>query len=351
MRWMIYGATGYTGVLVAHEAVKRGHTPILAGRNPDKLMPLARELGLEWVAFRLDDVNTIAEAIADCDLVYHAAGPFIHTSEPMIKACLATRTHYLDITGEISVFEKTLSYDEAARKVGIALISGVGFDVVPTDCLSKKVADQVPGATWLEIGFRALAGVSAGTTKSVLEMMPRGARLRRDGELVTSSVGRLQRTVPLLSGDYTGISVPWGDVVTAYHTTGIPNVTAYMVMPRAMATVTGLVAPIAQFAMRAGFLRRATGALVDRIVKGPSQTMRETSLCEIWVEARDESGNTAQAWLTTPEAYQFTALCAVVAIERMAQSHPIGATTPALAFGEDFVLDIEGTHYYETRPL
>jgi short subunit dehydrogenase-like uncharacterized protein len=343
MKWMIYGATGYTGVLVAEEAVKRGHTPILAGRNPDKLMPLAERLGLEWVAFQLDDVNTIAEAIADCDIVYHAAGPFIFTSEPMIKACLATGTHYLDITGEIDVYEKMFSYDEAARKVGIALIGGVGFDVVPTDCLAKYVADQVPGATHLEIGFQALSGVSAGTTKSLIEMLPNGARVRRDGTLKNVAVGAFQRTLHLPRGTYTGVSIPWGDVSTAYRTTGIPNITAFMVMPKTQATLTRLGAPFGQVFLKAGFVRKGISAIVDRVVTGPSESVREKARSVIWAEARDDAGNHVEVWLETPEAYYFTALAGILAVERTAELQPIGATTPALAFGADFVLEVEGT--------
>ncbi|MEO1644032.1 MAG: NAD(P)H-binding protein, partial [Chloroflexota bacterium] len=111
MAWMIYGATGYTGQLVVAEAVARGHRPLLAGRNPEKLATLADTYDLDFVAFQLNDPTVIAEAIADMDVVYHAAGPFVYTSEPMIRACLATHTHYLDITGEIDVFEQTFRYD------------------------------------------------------------------------------------------------------------------------------------------------------------------------------------------------------------------------------------------------
>src|SRR5687768_15065969 len=150
MDWMIYGATGYTGALLVEEAVRRGHKPILAGRNPDKLEVLADTYNLEYMAFRLDDVSIIAEAIAEMELVFHAAGPFIYSSEPMVRACLATKTNYLDITGEIEVFERNFSYDDTARKNGIALISGAGFDVVPSDCLAVQVAQQVRGASLLE---------------------------------------------------------------------------------------------------------------------------------------------------------------------------------------------------------
>src|SRR5690349_20732590 len=99
---MIYGATGYTGALVAEAAVQRGHKPILAGRDASKLKPLAERLGLEWQAISLDDTAALGKAVAEVDLVMHCAGPFTMTSRPMLRACLAGKAHYLDITGEVN---------------------------------------------------------------------------------------------------------------------------------------------------------------------------------------------------------------------------------------------------------
>jgi short subunit dehydrogenase-like uncharacterized protein len=158
-RWMLYGATGYTGQLIAAEAVRRGHRPILAGRSAEKLAPLAELHKLEYVAFSLDDLTSIARAITNggVDLVLHAAGPFVRTAEPMLRACVVTQTNYLDITGEYPVFESTFSYGQSAQKV--AFISGVGFDVVPSDCLAAYTAAKVPNATQLEIAILTLSRI------------------------------------------------------------------------------------------------------------------------------------------------------------------------------------------------
>ncbi|MCB9454253.1 MAG: saccharopine dehydrogenase NADP-binding domain-containing protein, partial [Anaerolineaceae bacterium] len=152
-QWMLYGATGYSGRLLAEEAIRRGHQPLLAGRSEEKLQPLAESLGLEYRAVPLDDAEALTRAVSRVALVLHAAGPFMQTSPPMLAACLSAGTHYLDITGEIPVLRNIFTFDEAARERGIALISGVGFDVIPTDCLSRYVADQVSGATTLELAF------------------------------------------------------------------------------------------------------------------------------------------------------------------------------------------------------
>src|SRR3954451_12448817 len=132
--WIIYGANGYTGELIAREAVRRGHRPILGGRNASTIDALARELGCESRLFGLDDSGGVAAALQNVALVLHCAAPFVLTSAPMVDACLRAGAHYLDITGEISVFEAIVRRDAEAKARGVTLLPGVGFDVVPTDC-------------------------------------------------------------------------------------------------------------------------------------------------------------------------------------------------------------------------
>ncbi len=345
---MIYGATGYTGQLVLAEALLRGHKPIVAGRSEAKVRALARAFGLPYAVFALDDVNVVARHIAECELVYHAAGPFTHTSAPMLRACLATRTHYLDITGEIDVFERVFAHDEVARKNGVALLSGVGFDVIPSDCLAAYVAAQVPTATHLEIGLQALAQVSAGTAKSMLEMLPQGVRVRREGVLVSQAFGVGARTITLTNGTHRAMPIPWGDVSTAYRTTGIPNITAYMAFPRVAIGTLRVVSPLVRLLGRSQAVKRGLGWLLDRTLWGASERLRETGRSYLWARAWDKHGSSAQAWLETAEGYAFTAQAAMPVIERVLEDPPIGALTPAQAWGADFVLTIAGTRRFDT---
>src|SRR5207248_2478065 len=99
---LIYGANGYTGSLIARTAVARGQQPVLAGRNAEALAALARELSLEHRTFSLDKPGAVEEGIEGVPVVLHCAGPFAKTFKPMADACLRRRTHYLDITGEVS---------------------------------------------------------------------------------------------------------------------------------------------------------------------------------------------------------------------------------------------------------
>jgi short subunit dehydrogenase-like uncharacterized protein len=350
LRWMIYGATGYTGSLVAEEAVRRGHRPLLAGRNEEKLRKLGRRLGLKYVAFGLDNVNTIAQHTATVDLVYHAAGPFVFTSEPMIRACLATHTHYVDITGEVPVLEHTATYDDVAHKNGVALISGAGFDVIPSDCLAAYVAARVPRAATLEIAFQALTRVTAGTALSVLEMLPQGGIVRRGGMLQKLRLGAGIRTVSMPNGPQRALPIPWGDLAAAYRSTHIPNITTYMVVPRALAAAAPVMGSVGSLLLRSGLVRHVAGSIASRVLRGPDPAQRASLRSYLWARAADDLGNSAEAWLISAEGYAFTAQAAVPVVERVLQEKPAGALTPSQAFGPDFVLEIAGTQRLDALP-
>jgi short subunit dehydrogenase-like uncharacterized protein len=299
----------------------------------------------------LRDNRALATALARVDLVFHAAGPFVHTSEPMIRACLAAGTHYVDITGEIPVFQNTFAHDRAAVERGIALISGVGFDVVATDCLAGHVANQVPNAIELEIAIAAPVRASAGTTKTMLELFPQGGRVRREGQLAPQPWGTGARWIRFLDRERSAIPIPWGDLETAFQTTGIPNITTYLALPKHLGCLIRWMAIPGQMALAIKSVRRAFQKAVEKTFHGPDAETHQSARSYVWARAADEQGNEAQAWLETLEAYQFTAVAGVRCVEKVSESQPKGALTPALAFGPDFVLEIEGTRRYETPPI
>lgn len=348
MRWMIYGATGYTGKLVAQEAVKRGHKPVLAGRSTQKLKALAQQLNLDYRAFDVDDVETIASHLEDIAVVYHTAGPFIHTSDTMIQACLRTKTYYLDITGEYAVFENTFHYDTQAQEAGIVLISGVGFDVVPSDCLCKYVADQLPDATELEIAIHGVSKASAGTTQSALEMIGTGGRIRRDGDLLYHQLGSDIKPFRFPDGERQLINFPWGDLATAYRTTGIPNITTYFALSNTLTTLFRLTGSIPTALMGSKTLRSLVQKVVGWGMSGPSESLRNTGKSVIYAKVCNANGDHVEAWLETIEAYLYTAKIGVLSVERVLNIGLNGATTPALAFGKDFALEVEGTVIKDT---
>lgn len=348
MRWMIYGASGFSGTLLAEEAVRRGHRPILAGRSASKLAPLAERLKLEYVTFDLKKLDAIAKAISGFDLVFHAAGPFIYTSDPMLRACVLSGVNYVDITGEYSVFENTFAYDEAARRLNLAFISGVGFDVVPSDCLANTVAAKVPDATQLEIAIAGITNMSAGTAKSGLSLISQGGMVRRNGKSIDYPLGAGAKKFRFPIGELPAIPIPWGDLSTAYRSTGIPNITTYMHFPGTLVAAARIGAPILQTLMASASIRGFAEKVMGKIMRGPGEQSRQTRRAYLWARATDAEGTTQQAWLETVEPYRFTAFSGVLCAEKLLVNRPVGALTPAQAFGADFVLEIEGTRRMDT---
>jgi short subunit dehydrogenase-like uncharacterized protein len=349
---MLYGAYGFTGRLLVAEAVRRGHRPVLAGRNAARLAELGTRFDLDWLALDLDYAQRLHKTVERFDLVFHAAGPFVHTSQPMIRACLAGQTHYIDITGEISVFQNTFNYDAEARQRGIALLSGGGYDIVPSDCLARYVAEQVPDATHLETAIHALGGVTSGTVKSGLanlDIARKGSLVRRDNRLVPMALGKGSRKIRFSDGRERRVSpFPWGDLVTAAHTTGIPNITSYLALPR----IPGLRlfgGPSTRL-LAASPVRRVAGRAADLLFHGPDEKLQRTGHTYLYARATNAAGVSAEAWLETVETYRFTALAGIQLVERMLAEKLSGAVTPAGAFGADFVLGIEGTRRFDNLP-
>ena len=342
--WMIYGANGYTGRLVAETAVRHGHKPILAGRSRDAVAPLAERLGLPGVAVALEDRDGLARALAGVDLVYLAAGPFARTSAPMLRACLDAGVNYVDIAGEIPVIENALAFDGEARSRGVLVLPAAGFDVVPTDCLARYVADRTPGAVELELAVRALTRVSRGTAVTMLDMLPQGGFVVRGGRLVPDPIGA--RVKPVRFSDGRTVlcsSAPWGDLATAPGSTGIGNVTTYIAYPRAMIRALRFALPL----LSIGPIRAGLQAIARRTFIGPGERSRATERSFLWARASDGKGGGAEAWLETGETYRFTADAAIRVVEKVLANRPTGALTPAQAFGADFVLEIEGTRRHD----
>jgi len=340
---LIYGSTGYTGRLIVMEALERGLRPTLAGRNAAAVRTQAQSLGLEWRAARIDDPAALDAALADATVVLHCAGPFAHTWRAMSDACLRRRVHYLDITGEIAVFEGLARRDAEARAAGIMLLPGVGFDVVPSDCLAAHLARRLPNASHLALGFRALGGASRGTLTTMVENLGTPGAIRRDGKI--EAVPQAWRTRRIDFGDgklRDATTIPWGDVSTAFHSTGIPNVEVYMSMRRAVryaAIASRWFGPV----LRTRIARRMLTAWVRRGAPGPSEAQRKRGASLLWGEAVAASGERVEARLRGASGYAMTAQTAVhLATKVLAGEAPFGFQTPSRAYGPDVILEVPG---------
>lgn len=349
-QFLIYGANGYTGELITRVAVERGLKPIIGGRNEAAIRELAEKHGLDHRVFSLDETAKLDAALSEVTSVLHCAGPFSLTSRQMGEACLRTKTHYTDITGEIAVFEACALADQKARDAGIMVMPGVGFDVVPSDCLAMHLKKRLPSATHLTLGWYGMGRMSHGTQATMTMNVGKGGALRLDGKII--SVPAAWRKLEIDFGDSvvkTGVLIPWGDVSTAYHSTGIPNIEVYTIAP-----------PSAIKAMK---LSRYLGWLmatapVQKYLRskipagGPSDEERAKGKTLLWGEAVDEDGNRVESRMQCPEGYTTTALAALNITEKiLAGNFTPGFQTPAKAYGADLILEIEGVTRQDDHPL
>lgn len=340
--FLLYGANGYTGNLIARLAVERGLRPLLAGRDRDKISRLANELGLEHRAFALEDTAALEAALREVAAVLHCAGPFSHTSKLMADACLKTKTHYLDITGEIVVFEALAARDHEARSAGVMLLPGVGFDVVPSDCLAAHLKRRLPSATKLTLAIQGLGRISHGTATTMVENINRGGLIRREGKLTSVPTAWKTREIDFGRGAVKAVTIPWGDVATAFHSTGIPNIEVYAALPNAMRWMMKLSRPLSSL-LAAAPVQRFLKKRIKAQPAGPSDEERKRGKSFVWGEVTDDAGQTLVSRQQGPEGYTLTALAALAIVEKVLTGNaPAGFQTPSLAYGADLILEIEG---------
>lgn len=341
MSFLIYG-TGYSGELIAREAVARGHRPTLAGRRAEPVERLAGELGLPSLVFPLEDPGRLAEALEPFPAVLHCAGPFIGTFGPMVAACFRTGTHYLDITGEIAVFEALARTDAEAWDAGVVVLPGTGFDVVPTDCLAAHLAGRLPDASSLILAFQSRGGLSRGTALTTLGRLGEPGAVRKQGRITPVPHGWKVREFDFGDGPRRAVTIPWGDVATAFHSTGIPDVEVYLAQsPRAIRAMRRVrwFGPL----LRTGPVRALLAGLIRRRMTGPSDEERSRGETRVYGEVRSGSGALARARLRGPDGYTFTAMAAVRIMEAVLDGRVApGFQTPSRALGSDFVLQIPG---------
>ena len=343
--WLLYGANGYTGKLIAEEAARRKLRPIVAGRNEQAVAQLASKLGCEARVFELNDPHRVATHLEGITAVLNCAGPFSRTARVLIEASIHQRVHYLDITGEWEVIEHAAAQNARAVEAGISILPAVGFDVVPSDCLAAMLADRLPSATQLQLAFAGTGGFSPGTAKTILEALPRGGRARIEGVIRQVPIAWKVMEVPFRDGKKQAMTIPWGDIASAYYSTGIPNIEVYLAAPRrqiAWARRLRRVLPVA----RLGIVQKLAARLIDRRIRGPSERERASERSSFWGRVSDRRGRQASATLETLSGYQLTVETALASLERVLAGHtPKGFAPPSKAFGKEFILEIRDTDF------
>lgn len=342
--WMIYGAYGYTGELMVREAVRRGLRPVIAGRTEAKLAPLAAELGLQYRAFELEQAGDKLEGLS---AVLNCAGPFSSTAKPVIEACLRTRVHYIDISGEIAVFQLCASLDEAAREAGVVLCPGAGFDIVPTDCLAAMLKERMPDAQTIDLAFSFGTRPSIGTVRTLIEGATGAGLIRRDHRLTPVANGYRISKLPFPNGRRWSVTIPWGDVYTAGVSTGVPNGMVYTALPLALCLLLRVTNPMRGL-LATEWAQRRLDRLASRIFRGGPDAQALTDQgTEFWGQAVDAEGRRVSATMSGPNVYALTIDTALAIAE-----HCLGGTdrggylTPSMLKGAQFFASRRGVQVH-----
>jgi short subunit dehydrogenase-like uncharacterized protein len=327
-KWLIYGANGYSGELIAKKAKEQNLNPVIAGRKAETINLLAKDLNFEARIFDLTDSSRIEKNLEDIDVVIHCAGPFSMTAKPMIEACISSKTHYLDITGEISVFELAKSYDNKAKEAGVVLCPGVGFDVIPTDCLASQLKELMPDATHLSLGFDSKSGFSPGTAKTSVEGLAQGGKVRKGGKIVSVPLAYKTRKLDFGNGEKLAMTIPWGDVSTAHFTTNIPNIEVYIpASPRLVGRLKKMnyIRPL----LGLGFIQNFMKKRIDKTVKGPSESQRAKLKTYLWGEVKNAKGDVKELRLVTSNGYTLTVDGGLLMVEKALETTKSGYFTPS----------------------
>ena len=347
MKFLLYGANGYTAQLILRMYKDFGITPVIGGRSAEKVKSLAAQYNLDYRVFGLENAAEIQANIKEFQVVLNCAGPFSKTGRPMIEACITQKVHYLDITGEIHIFERCHKLNEKAKNAGIMLMPGVGFDVVPTDCASAMAKEKMPDATHLKIAFASIGGtMSHGTSNTMAEGMGLPGARRENGKIVTIPLGKNSMNVPFVSKDIFCMSIPWGDVSTAFYSTGIPNIETFtQSSPKTFNRLK--YQQYYNWFLRLGFVRRYALNQIAKKPTGPSDARREKASMNVWVEATNAAKESVVVKLVVKEGYTFTALSALTCVKKVLEGNFItGFQTPSNAYSAQLVMEIEGSELH-----
>lgn len=347
--FLLYGANGYTGHLIARIASQYQLQPILSGRSFKAIKSIAEELSLPFRIIDLDDEVALTNALKEVKLVLHAAGPFQYTANQMADACIKTGTHYLDINGDIAVFEMLKRYDKTATDAGLMIMPGVGFDVVPTDCIAMLLKNKLPDAKKLELAFATLGGsISHGTATTMAGKLGEGGVIRKNGKIIKVPLGARAMTINFFRGKEKRdlpvfvMNIPWGDISTAFFTTGIPNIETFVGISKKTFYFLKFQF-LFNWLLRTSFVRNKIKKKINTLPAGPSDEQREKAIGMVWGRATNAEGKKVTAMLCGPEGYTITAHASLIIIKKiLGGNFKAGYQTPAKMYGAELINEVPG---------
>lgn len=341
---VVYGSYGYTGKLIVDLCRSKNLSVVLAGRNEESLKKQSEKSGYPYQVVDSQDSEGLKKLLTPAAVVIHCGGPFRYTAKTMSEACLATNTHYTDITGEYQVFESLPKLDQQAKKLGVTIMPGTGFDVVPSDCLALHLKNRLPSATHLQLAFAmSKGGLSRGTAKSMTEGLGYGGLIRKEGVLTYCALGSKVLEVDFGAFKTKTLCIPWGDISTAWRSTGIPNIEVYTGATDSM-IANAKRSNYFNWLLRMRLVKNFMLKKIDKKPAGPSDEKRETGRSYLWGKVWDASGKECASRLETVSGYKLTAETAVLIAQKiLAGNFKPGYQTPAMAYGADLIMEVATT--------
>lgn len=349
---VLYGATGYTGRLVADELARRGLDHVLSGRDPDKLADLADARGAAALPASLDDHASLRALLQDASVVINCAGPFTVAGDALVRAAVDTRTHYVDSTGEQSFIRMVFdNHGSAAARAEVALVSGLGFDYAPGDCLARLTAQGLEPLREMVVAYDVVGfGMSRGTLRSALEMIKGGSVVYSDERWQPAAGGIARATFDFGPpvGRRSVSPYPAGEVVTIPHHTRTKAVTALIsnttIVPvGALAPLLPYTLPALELTLRTP-LRGLLSKSVRALPEGPAEDARRAATFTVVAVAHTLDGARRRGVLHGSDVYGLTAVSLVHGAQRMSDPSydRTGALPPAAAFEPARFLDALG---------
>ncbi|MBI1766932.1 MAG: saccharopine dehydrogenase NADP-binding domain-containing protein [Bacteroidetes bacterium] len=340
---IVYGSYGYTGQLIVEECKVKGVDVILSGRNAHELQKQSSLTGFPFEPVDISDSTSLCRLLDRSSMVIHAAGPFQFTALAMAEACLKTKTHYTDITGEIPVFETMASLDARAKTAGITLMPGVGFDVVPSDCLAMHLKNRLPSATHLQLAFASSkGGLSRGTSKTMVEGLGLGGAIRKNGKIIPVALHEGITKINYGPFQLPSIRIPWGDVSTAFYSTGIGNIEVFRGADQNLIKQVKI-SRYLNWLLRMRLVKDYLIKQIDKKPSGPDEERRNASKMFLWGKVWDDKQEKISL-LETIEGYSLTAKTSVLIAQKIISGNlKTGFQTPSMAYGADLILEISGS--------
>ncbi len=347
----LYGATGFTGRLVARALAARHLPLLLVGRDRARLEALAAELphGTTWAMAAVDDGVALREAFRKAGVVVSCAGPFGVHGHHVLDAAIAEGRHYLDISGEVGFAQQLIARDAPARARGVAVIGCVGFDVVVSDAAAVLACEALGGRPIRDVRLTVASTTqpSRGSLRTLLGGLQSGDYewTFTDGRLAPAPVGAERWAVSLPPPFERCAATSFGlvEAVVSPRSTKTPRFRTGLALPGpgAFAAFARALRWLSRRPVVGAGLRAVLGWAMRLVPEGGGEQTRGAARFAVEAQATADDGEVRAVLVTGGDVGEVTAAAAAICAAAVAgaDGFPAGFQTPAQAFGARWLLD------------